>query len=262
MNQLSKQGLYDTISTDFILAGVKMRLGLKDSTSEDIYLIDIINRGIKRLRNLGTMIPAIATVPIYDYKAELPDGFIKFTKSFPIRLFNPEDLVQDSTLFSYTQSTEEGRAEVNTTVDVAMQHVFSNNSRGNIPIFLNGAFYDGLGNLALEGIDISTPYITVNIANGYMYFSSNCDFSYAKISFLSNNMDEEGYLLAPAYCEEALTEFALWTYKTDNADRYPAYIIQQHGELWKSGKAHCKAIAAMPNSEDTQFIARKVNSLI
>jgi hypothetical protein len=68
--------------------------------------------------------------------------------------------------------------------------------------------------------------------------------------------------LIPAYAEEALTEFVLYTYKMDNADKYPAYVIQMHQDAWKRGKAHCKAIAAMPQSEDYQYINHRINSLI
>ena len=266
MNQLARQGIYETVSSDFVLSGVKMRLGLKDSTTEDIYLLDIINRGIKRLRSLGTMIPAQADVPIENFKAVLPDGFIRFTKTFPIRLFNANQLATGNGLFVTQSSTEEvlpnNLNQSTSTLGVATQSVFNGMGIGTIPVFLNGAFYDGLGGLAIEGIDMASPAITVNIVNNIMYFSSNCDFAYAKISYLSGNIDEDGYLLIPAYAEEALTEFVLYTYKMDNADKYPAYVIQMHQDAWKRGKAHCKAIAAMPQSEDYQYINHRINSLI
>lgn len=266
MNQLAKQGIYETVSSDFVLSGVKMRLGLKDSTTEDIYLLDIINRGIKRLRSLGTMIPAEADVPIENFKAILPDGFVRFTKTFPIRLFNVNDLGTGNGAFVTQSSTQEvlpNNSEQSTsTLGVATQTVFNGASIGTIPVFLNGAFYDGLGGIAIEGIDIASPAITVNVVNNIMYFSSNCDFAYAKISYLSSNIDEDGYLLIPAYAEEALTEFVLFTYKMDNADKFPAYVIQMHQDAWKRGKAHCKAIAAMPQSEDYQYINHRINSLI
>lgn len=260
MKELSSQGLYDTISSKFVLAGVKMRLQLSNTTSEDMYLTDIINNGIKRLRNNSTMIPTQATIPIYDFKAQLPDGFIKFSKSLPIRLYSPTATLDES-LFGYSLTSEDAITAVTTTLGVATQRVFAQSANNTIPIFLNGSFYDGLGGNAIEGIDKLSPYITIEIVNGCMYFSSNCDFPYVKISYLSGNMDENGDLLVPSYCEAALTEFVLWIYKSDNADKYPAYIIQQHELSWKNGKAHCRAIAAMPNSEDTTFIARKNNSL-
>lgn len=265
MNNLSKEGLYDTVDQDFLLSGVKMRLGMRDTTADDMYLIDLINRGIKRLRNLGTMIPFEAKVPIQDYRAPLPSNFIRFTKTFPIRLFYPEDLIGNNGAFVTNSSTETVIQNVgnqtNASLGVATQQTFGGNVNGTIPVFLNGAFYDGLGGLAIQGVDTALPYITVNVVNGVMYFSTNCNFTYAYISYLGNLVDESGSLLVPSYAEEALTEFVLYQYKLDNADRYPAYVIQMHENNWKRGKAHVKAIAAMPSSVDYQFINRKINAL-
>ena len=265
MNNLSKEGIYDTISQEYVLSGVKMRLQMRDTTADDMYLTDIINRGIKRLRNLGTMIPFEAKIPIQDYRAPLPDNFVRFTKTFPIRLFFPINLIENNGAFLTNSSTELVIQNIgnqsNASLGVATQTTFNGNTSGTIPVFLNSAFYDGLGNIAIQGVDEAKPYITVNVVNNVMYFTTNCEFTYAYISYLGNNLDESGSLLVPAYAEEALTEFVLWQYKTDNADKYPAYIIQDHENNWKRGKAHVKAIAAMPSSIDYQFINHKINAL-
>jgi len=265
MNNLSKEGIYDTVDQDFILAGVKMRLGMRDTTVDDMYLIDIINRGIKRLRNLGTMIPFETKIPIQDFRAPLPSNFIRFTKTYPIRLFFPVDLLDGNGAFLTNSSTETVIQNIgnqsNASLGVATQQTFNGNTSGTIPVFLNGAFYDCLGGIAIQGVDEAKPYITVNVVNNVMYFSTNCAFTYAYISYLGNLVDESGSLLVPAYAEEALTEFVLYQYKMDNADKYPAYVIQMHENNWKRGKAHVKAIAAMPSSIDYQFINHKVNAL-
>jgi hypothetical protein len=265
MDNLSKEGIYDTVDQNFILSGVKMRLGMRDTTVDDMYLTDIINRGVKRLRNLGTMIPFEAKVPIQDFRAPLPSNFIRFTKTFPIRLFFPVDLLGNNGLFLTNSSTETVIQNIgnqtNASLGVATQTTFNGNISGTIPVFLNGAFYDGLGGIAIQGVDEALPYITVNVVNSVMYFSTNCNFTYAYISYLGNLVDESGSLLVPAYAEEALTEFVLYQYKTDNADKYPAYVIQMHENNWKRGKMHVKAIAAMPSSVDYQFINHKINAL-
>jgi hypothetical protein len=47
MNNLSKEGIYDTISQEYVLSGVKMRLQMRDTTAYDMFLTDIINWGKK-----------------------------------------------------------------------------------------------------------------------------------------------------------------------------------------------------------------------
>lgn len=256
MYDSSKQGIYDYISTEYVLAGVKSRLRLKDTTSEDLYLLDIINRGIKRLRNLGTMIPAQADVPIENFKAPLPPGFIRFTKSLPIRLFYPSDINSDVTFTTQESTIQNGAFDIPTVT----QSWGGSVSNFHIPVFINSPFLDGLGDLAINGIDKADPLITVNVANGYMYFSTNCEYPYVKISYLSSAIDEDGYLMIPAVAEEALTEFALYTFKMDNGR--PPVEWMEHKNNWINGKAHVKAILNMPDSEQYQFINRKQNSIV
>lgn len=257
MYDSSKQGVYDYVSTEYVLAGVKSRLRLKDTTSDDMYLLDIINRGIKRLRNLGTMVPAQADIPIEDFKAPLPAGFVRFTKNFPIRLFDPGDINSDAVTFTTTQSTIETTMFDIPTVTQSWGGATANY---NIPVFLNSPFLSGLGDLAINGLDIADPLITVNIANGYMYFSTNCTFTYVKISYLSSAVDEDGYLMIPAIAEEAITEFALYQYKIDN--KYPPIEWNEHKMNWVKGKAHVKAVLNMPDSDQYQYINRKINSIL
>ena len=243
-----------------------MRLGKTNTTDEDMYLTDLINNGVKRLRNLGTMIPAQADVPIINFQAQLPDGFIRFTKNFPIRLFNPGQTANTNGAFITQESTMEvvpnnGHIPVQY-LGVATQQVFGGGpSNYCIPIFLNGAFYDGLGGLAIQGLDKADPYITVNVVNGMMYFSTNCTFEYVKISYISSNLDEDGSLLIPAICEDALMAFVLYQYKLNNGE-YPPYTINEHKMEWQKGKAHCKAIFNMPDSEQYLFINAKLQSMV
>jgi len=49
MNQL--QGTFEYIDQDYVLAGIKSQLGIRESTAEDMVLLDNINQIVKELRN-------------------------------------------------------------------------------------------------------------------------------------------------------------------------------------------------------------------
>ena len=223
MSDLKKYGTYEYVSIPYLLAGVKMRLGLRDTSDNDIYLTDLLNEGARELRNLGVQIPAIATLPIENKKAKLPKGFMRFTKKYPIRY------VSDG-----------GTAPTNGAL---------------VPEFINNAFFQGDPN------DLATIYGgTVNIVDGYLYFSSDVDSPYCKISYLSANVDVNGNIRVPSYCQRALQAYASWNFRRT----YPvdAYSMQSWEREWINGKEHCRAISKMPDSLEYDFINDIYNALV
>ncbi len=102
MNQ--NLGLYSTITSDYIVAGVKSQLNLREDSSWDLKFADDVNLGLQQLRNCFSFIPATTVLPILQHKVELPDGFIRLYTSNP-------------TYSSYTFVNSDGSPV--TTVDVS-----------------------------------------------------------------------------------------------------------------------------------------------
>lgn len=256
-----KIGTFEYITPSYLVAGLKMRLRIKDSTDDDMLLLDFVKQGVRRLRNLGCIVPNFEIVPIEHYRAKLPDSFVRFTKAFPIRFFNEGELLGDGTEFITTQSsmaTEAGGVDVQ--MAVVSQLWTQVGSQGRTPIFINQG-YGFENNNALFGVDY-VGAITVQIVGGYCVFSSNCDWEYALISYMGGNLDDQGNLMIPAIAEDALLEFGLAEYKKTMPEKYGAAIIASHDQRWRDGKAHLKGIFALPNSTDYQFINSKMNSII
>jgi len=250
----NKAGLYEFITDDYIVAGCKMDLGLTDTTSYDLFLKDAINLGTKELRNLGVQTMAVAQLPIENFRAKLPAGFIRFVKRNPIVYVNAEGRAIDgvrgegTTVVAVTASgTDLGSDTI-----VIQNPVY----RFSAPSFINNAFpYDSPydNNYVLGG--------TVNIIDGWLVFSTNVIADYIKIGYMSALMDENGNLKIPAYCERALRAFGNTRFCMTNFERYGAILPRWEYE-WKRGKADCKGYANMPNSDEYECVNRTMLSLL
>lgn len=223
----SLYGSFEQITTEYIVAGSKLKLGIRDSSEDDLYLADLVNLGVKRLRNLFTLVPAVAQLPIVDFKAKLPEGFVRFNHPIPI-----------------TFTDEFGKA--------VTQGV------GN-PVFVNNAFYT---NSPYEfGADQSTRVSgSYNIVNGYIFFSSGTTATHCKIAYLSTNVDEDGEVAIPAIAEDALTAFVCWNYCRTYFQKYSA-VANDYKLEWMNGKRHLKAIYNMDDSYTYPYSTRTILNL-
>jgi hypothetical protein len=222
----NKYGTYETVTENYILSGVKLRLQIKDTTAHDFFIKDLINTAVKRLRNLGTLIPAVAQLPIVDYRAQLPNGFVRFTQPYSI-VFVDADGSASGIHNAYPNYT--GQAFFKNSPDTALSTAFGG---------------------------------TVDIANGYLYFSTNITATFVKIAYISTNVDQDGNVLIPAIAEDAIGAFCAWNFTRVFPEKYGNYIIQSYENEWKMGKKALKGIFASPNIQEYEAINRRINSMV
>jgi hypothetical protein len=250
----NSSGLYTYITEDYVVAGAKQALGLTDSTIYDLYLKDAVNLGLKELRNLGTQTPAVTQLQIENHRCSLPRGFIRFTKTNPIVYVDVEGRAingttsQDITVIAITA---EG-SDLGSTSIPSSSPVF----RYSAPAFINNTFFKDSPydqSFAVGG--------SVNIVNGYLYFSSDVTARFVTIAYMSSAVDDNGDLLIPSYTERALIAFACMRFCRTNFEKYspvfPSYEIE-----WKRGKADCRGYAALPSSLEYSAINGIMKSLI
>ncbi len=218
-------GTYEYITSDYVVAGAKMRLGIKSSTEDDLYLKDLCNQGIKRLRNLSTLVNAVAQLEIVDKKAKLPTGFVRFNKGdFPIIYVNSS-----------------GSASLDSQFGIAP---LNNNNP-----FFEGSPFEGQGWLPYNGL--------CNVENGYLFFEGGFDAQFVKIAYLSTNIDQSGEIKIPAIAEDTLIAFVCWNYyRTMNDARYQSWELE-----FKKGKQMLKGLAALSGSNEYPYINNQMNKL-
>jgi len=226
----NENGSFEYITSAYVVAGAKMNLGIKHSTEDDLYLEDMLNEGVKQLRNLQTFVPAIATLPIEGGKAKLPLGFVRFNKGdFPIRFV-------------------ESNGQIDTSTSIFTAPVFGNNS-----FFTDSPFADFAGYLPYTG--------AVNLSNGYLWLEGTIPNQFLKIAYLSVNVDEAGNILIPAIAERALKAYMCWKYSSVYFKNYPQDIRIGWEREWKFGKKHLKGLAAMNQSFEQPYIDYVINKL-
>ncbi len=225
----SLYGTYEYITDNYVVAGAKQRLGIKNSTEDDLYLKDLCNEGVKELRNLYTLIPAVATLQIVGGKAKLPEGFVRFNKgNYPIIYVNQDGLIDSSG------------------VGNAIAPVSNN-----MPFYTDSPFPMGEGYFPYSGV--------VNVENGYLFFEGGVDRHFVKIAYLSTNIDENGSVRIPAICERTITAYICWKYSMTIKDRPD--IIGAYQFEFKKGKQHLRGLSAMPNSNENEYLFNQMNKL-
>jgi len=225
----NKLGTYEQVTIDYVVSGCKMRLGIKDSSEDDLFLADSVNRGLKRLRNLGMFIPAVTTVQINDnHTAKLPLGFIRFNQPYPIVFVDAEgQLIQ--------------------------------NGWYQVPRYINNTFYT---DSPISATQQYTTGGTVNQVNGYLFFSSDITARFAKIEFLTSNVDDNGELVVPAIAEDTLGAFGCREYGLAFPDKVSQTSLRIWDKEWKAGKKMLKGIFNGSQGIDQPYITYKMKSLV
>lgn len=217
---------FDTIDPSYILAGCKQRLGIKNSTDDDLYLLDLINEGAKEIRSPLSFVPAIATLQIVNGKAKLPVGFVRFAKgAYPIRFVGANGQINNTNLPS-------------------------------APIFLNNEFYTD--NPFQDFANLQPFGGVVNMVEGYLYFEGNEDATYCKIAYLSTRLDVQGNVLIPAVAERVVTAYACWKYNLTIKDYNAAMMF---AEEYKRGKSGLKGKFNLTESYEMPYLTYLVNKI-
>lgn len=256
MNNLG--GTYDTIDIEYVLAGCKSDLNLRDSTIEDLYLKDTINLGIKELRNMGTQIPAQGQLPIdqLNFNTKLPSGFIQLLYGYPI-------VYTDASGFAVNGLNNQTITQM--IVDADGDLIGTNT----IPFMSGSPFCYGPAyesNTFYKNSPYGTNFTlagTMRIENGYMWFSTNINAAYVKFMYLSTNIDSNNDLVIPAYCEKGLRAFGNHRYlrRPDNVQKY-GNLWQAYYNEWVDEKQGCKAISNRTDGLQMGFINYMWKSLI
>jgi hypothetical protein len=260
MNQL--QGTYEYIDLDYVLAGTKMQLGLRDTTSEDINLRDNLNQILKELRNFGTTTYIVTQLEI-DHegatpKAKLPDGFIRFVKHGAIQFTDAEGRAIPAISTNPQRSIAvngEGQDIGSITYDFPYQSI-----RSGQPVYINNAFFK------------DSPYdtnnigaISMNVVDGYLYFSNNLQADFVKIAYMGT-LFEDGQIKIPTYAELALRYGAceMWssTQFAITGDQKFRVMQNDYQVKYARHKAKAKVIPLMPDAKEYSLINYQFTTLI
>lgn len=252
MNQ--NAGIFEYITEDYVLAGVKQDLGIVDTNIHDLYLLDNINLGLKELKAIGaTQTYCVAQLKVEDFKCKLPKNFIRFTKKNPLVYVNAAGQAiggVDNQNYYVVETTADGAL-------LGTQTVTGSNlwPRYSAPVFINNAFFK------------DSPYNqswnltgTVNLVDGWLIFSDDVVAQYVKIAYVGTNVDENGRLLIPQFIERYLRAFAATRFCRTHFTTHGAVMPSYEREM-KKAKAECKARAAMPDSLEYEFINYVYNTL-
>lgn len=223
----NEYGTYDVIAPEYVLAGVKQNLGIKNSTEDDLYLLDLINEGAKEIRSPLSFVPAIAQLQIVDAKAKLPIGFVRFAKgNFPIRYVGQDGLIPENAPYT-------------------------------APAFVNNEFFTAS---PFQNFSSLAPWNgMVNVVDGYIYFEGNVTEQFVKIAYLSTRLDEQGNVVIPAVAERTIKAYACWKYCLAMRERPD--ITQAWAIEYKMGKVGLKGKFNLLEAYERPFVEYVVNKL-
>jgi len=257
----SNVGLYDAVTSEYVLAGAKRRLGLRDTTIEDSYLKDLINEcvGIK-LKGAGTRQQIITTLRIEKVggitpRAKLPSGFIRFTKQMPIVYCDADGnaiVGITSTDNVVTFVTSDGGSQLGSETYPtarAFGNYYAPMVTGN-SYFKDSPFND---NVLYGGV--------ANIVDGYIYFSEDVDANYVKIVYWGVRADDKGNLIVPAQAVIAVEAYACFNWCQTNFTTHGA-MIDRYERMYRINKKQAKAAYNLADSLEYNVINRIQNSLI
>jgi len=253
-------GTFDYVTSNYVLAGAKRKLGLRDTTLEDAFLKDLINECVgTQLRNAATRIQQITQLAIERVggitpRAKLPVGFIRLSKNIPIVYVNAQGKAISGTNSAdivVTAVSTGGTYEGSTNYGPISVPVMNST-----PTAVNGAFYEnnpyGAG-LVFNG--------SVYVESGYLYFSQDVTADFVKVAYLSLKIDDNGELMIPSLCSPAIEAYACWGWCLSNFTTHGA-VAPAHEKIWKNQKRMAKANFNLPSSLDYAVINRTMNSLI
>jgi hypothetical protein len=256
-------GKYSYIDMPYLLAGVRGLVGLRESTSEDLFITDSINLCLtQHLRNFGNQTYVVTQIPIeYDGtpKAKLPKGFIRFVQENPIIYVNAAGqstagVSSQSVTNTYTDDSGDYLGSITVGSGIINSTMYA-------PQFVNNTFFKDSpfsSNVIIGG--------TVTENNGYLYFSSNVIAEYVKIAYLGVNFGDNGNVLIPNYFESALTNFAAYQWCQQQYLITGESKFVNSAQMFKSsfiaGRNKAKAFAVMPSSMEYKLINMTMASLL
>jgi hypothetical protein len=204
---------YSYTTIDKIVARLKIRLGLENTNTQDFFLRDCVIEAAKEMSTAQDFVQNTAVLEICDFKAQLPCDFVRFNRGSGA---NPPLVF-----------TENG---------VAINRAFY---AGFQVVWTDGPFLTALPYPAVMGQGLPT----MNIQDGYIYFSNNIDALECTISYLAINLDEAGKLKIPANNERPIFNFGMYQWAQRNGE--PASVYQDYNRLWTQGKLEKRGLSKL-----------------
>lgn len=214
---------FDTTTIDAVVAQAKMRLGLHSTSDWDTPLRDFALTAYKRMRSQnGSLIDSQFVLEVEDLSVKLPEGFVRFNRSHPIRFVSNNG-------GAYTESLD-------------------------TPVAFNNTFYK----CDPDDVGVNSTVVVVQQVGDRLYFSNNIPTDYVKIAGMCQLRDALGNIVVPVIFEEFMTPFvaAQWCLATEDA-RYQIFMNE-----YKVNRKAVKGILQMAGSLDLQLAGYVFNSLV
>lgn len=218
-----------TITESEIIASVKMKLLLQNTTEYDSYFTFLINEGARHLGTLSLFVKNQCDIDIHDGKSELPKGFYRL---LGLRFNNTP--VQ-------TTIPEGGPFTVN---HVPCQPMF----------YVDSAFLSDCG-CALNTFSNIQNYLGVfQINKGFIHYNSSVGISAtsANMAWLGFNIDDAGRMILYADYERALTAYCCYNFTLTYSDEYKEATIERWHQEWVNQKSWVKGNDAVQDAQNTR----------
>jgi hypothetical protein len=213
---------YDVVSIDSIVAAAKMRLGIRDSNENDLFLKDLTIEGFKKIGAVRSYVQKSAVLPIDNLRAELPKDFVMLNKYNGVVLVGAD-----------------GQADYGV--------------GGILPVNTNQPF--------ISDSPIAQPFRGTSdfqIQQGYIWFSNNVSSEYVAITYLAVNQDEDGNIIIPELYQMAIIPYVCWHFCLTNAmPQTQSWEMQ-----YKTNIKAVRGRANMPDAAQNQLLAYKMNTIL
>jgi hypothetical protein len=213
---------YDVVSLDSIVAAAKMRLGIRDSNENDLFLKDLAIEGFKKIGAVRSYVQRDAVLPIDNYRAQLPADFVMLNR-------------------------------YNGVVFVGADGQADYGIGGVVPSNTNAPF--------ISNSPISQPYrdrANFQIQQGYIWFDNSVSSDYVAISYLGVAQDENGDIIIPEVYQLAIIPYLCWQFCLTNA--MPQ--TQSWEGQYKTNIKAVRGRVNMPDAAQNQLLAYKMNTIL
>ncbi len=220
---------YEYTTLDKIVARAKIRLGIENINTQDLFLRDCAIEAAKEMSTQQDFLQKTAVLEICDFKAQLPCDFVRFNRgntANPPLVFTVNGVVRNDSPF------------------------YANFSA----VWTDGPFLTALPYPTPTGCGVPV----INLQDGWIFFSNNIDAHECTISYLAINLDEAGKLQIPANNERPIFNFVMYQYAQRNGE--PQSVYQDYNRLWTQGKLEKRGLSNLLDTFQRAKLVAIMNS--
>ena len=126
------------------------------------------------------------------------------------------------------------------------------------PHFVDNPFF----NVDSQSDVVASHNFSVDINGGYIYHSTNVDYTTCRISYIGLDVDDYGEVKIPESHERALRNYLCYQYTLAESDKYNQYIIETYKRDWIANYNKARGRDAKPGMQELRRLAVMWNSLI